>query len=107
MAHPRQRTNAGTLVAQAQAFPWSCKLQTLVGYNASSAVAYVQLHDSKVALVGAEVPLFVIPVPANRVWFSLEIALEFDNGLTVALSTTENTFTSAGANMAYAVVSAL
>jgi hypothetical protein len=105
MTHPLQATNRGALVSQAQAIVVPCILRDVCGYNASGSLAYVQLHDRSTALSGGEVPLFVIPVPGGRTCFSMSMSLGFDAGITIALSSTEATFTALGSpNLAYAVM---
>lgn len=97
-----QTTNNGALVAQAPIYPSACTLVDLIGYNAGSTLLYAQIHDKVDQILAGDIPLFVIPVPGLRAVFSLSVALMLTRGLQLGISSTEATFTSAGAFLAFA-----
>jgi hypothetical protein len=100
-APSHQAWSAGVLVDQAQVYTAACKLDVISGYNANASQLFVQLHDKDTALVLGDVPKVVIPVPGNRASFSLAAAFAFATGLSVGISSTELTFTSAGNFLSY------
>lgn len=69
--------------------------------NKNAAIRYLQLHDTVAALVGAEVPLVSIKLPASTaVALGDEFfrnGVKFANGIRMAFSTTDGTYTAAAA----------
>jgi hypothetical protein len=59
--------------------------------NLGAAVAYLQLHNKATALAGGEVPLFVVPIPANGFGSLDNFSLPL--GCIIALSSTAATYT--------------
>lgn len=98
---PHQAGSGGALVAQAQAYAAPCTLRVIVGYNADTVQRFVQLHNKATALAPGDVPLMIIPVPADRAAFSLAMELVFSAGLSIGISSTELTYTSAGSFLSY------
>lgn len=97
-----QASSGGALVAQAQAYASPCVLDVLSGYNADTVLRYVQIHNKASAISPGDVPLVVIPVPGNRATFSIDMPLTLSAGLSIGISSTELTYTSAGSVLSYA-----
>jgi hypothetical protein len=64
----------------------------------------VQIHDKASAIAPGDAPVIVIPVPANRSLFAVDVPYKFTSGMQVGISTTETTYTSAGNMLAYSAV---
>jgi hypothetical protein len=90
--------SGAALVSQATLFANDCLLDVVGGYNSdptASDLLYVQLHDAAAAIAPGAVPAVVIPVYGGKTPYSFAIETIFLNGLVIALSTTELTFTAA------------
>lgn len=105
----QQRENRTTdaPVTQDLIFDLDCRLEIIGGYNGdpvSTNLLYLQLHDSNAAIAPGHAPVVVLPVYGGSV-YSYGIEQHFANGLVVALSTTEYTFTAPAADyLNYAAV---
>lgn len=77
-----------------------CELRAVTGYvdaGAADVPLFIQLHElDALPVAGGAVPKVVIPVLRGGT-YSLVQALRFAPGLTIALSTTDWTYTAAGA----------
>jgi hypothetical protein len=68
------------------------------GYNSNAAQRYVQLFDIAGPVVNGAVPEITIPVPGGNSNFSVSPQWSFQNGITIAISTTGPTLTLSATN---------
>jgi hypothetical protein len=97
----QHQKGAVALTAGENVYAAACALKTVWGYNAGSQQLYVQLFDKATAPSAADVPVAVIPVPPNRARFSLTQAIALAAGMSIGISSTEFTYTSAGSYLYY------
>ena len=83
--------NTNLLAADQQVKAGATDVEYLNVYNPDTALAYLQLYDALAAdvTVGTTVPTHSIPIPAGAIYdVQLVQAMQFDVGLTIAMTTT-------------------
>ena len=76
------------------------KLFTVLGQNASSSTAYVQVFNSTTNPANGTIPVFSVPVPASPQYYSIDFGYygaDFD-AVTICISTNANTLGLASTN---------